>query len=48
MSLARLLSDEGKTQAAREVLAPIYEWFTQGLETSDLQKAKALLTELDG
>ncbi len=48
MSLARLLSDQGKTRAARELLAPIYEWFTQGLETRDLQKAKALLTELDG
>jgi len=46
MSLARLLSDQGKRQAARDLLAPIYDWFTEGFDTSDLRKAKALLGEL--
>ena len=45
-SLARLLSDQGKRQTARDVLAPIYDWFTEGFDTSDLRKAKALLGEL--
>ena len=46
MSLARLLSDQGKRQTARDLLAPIYDWFTEGFDTSDLRKAKALLGEL--
>jgi class 3 adenylate cyclase/predicted ATPase len=46
MSLARLLSDQGKRQTARERLAPVYDWFTEGFETTDLRKAKALLGEL--
>ena len=46
MSLAQLLSDQGKRQAARDLLAPIYDWFTEGFDTSDLRKAKALLGEL--
>jgi predicted ATPase len=46
MSLARLLSDQGKRQTARDLLAPIYDWFTEGFDTSDLRKAKALLAEL--
>jgi class 3 adenylate cyclase/predicted ATPase len=46
MSLARLLSDQGKRQTARDVLAPIYDWFTEGFDTSDLRKAKALLGAL--
>ena len=46
MSLARLLSDQGKRQTARDLLAPIYDWFTEGFDTSDLRKAKALLSEL--
>ena len=46
MSLARLLSDQGKRQNARDLLAPIYDWFTEGFDTSDLRKAKALLGEL--
>lgn len=46
MSLARLLSDQGKRQAARDLLAPIYDWFTEGFDTSDLRQAKALLGEL--
>ena len=46
MSLARLFSDQGKRQAARDLLAPVYDWFTEGFDTSDLLKAKALLDEL--
>jgi predicted ATPase len=45
-SLARLLSDQGKRQAARDLLAPVYDWFTEGFDTSDLRNAKALLGEL--
>jgi len=40
------LSDQGKQQTARELLAPVYDWFTEGFDTSDLRKAKALLGEL--
>jgi predicted ATPase len=46
MSLARLLTDQGKRQTAHDLLAPIYDWFTEGFDTSDLLKAKALLDEL--
>lgn len=46
MSLARLLSDQGKRQTAHDLLAPVYDWFTEGFETCDLRKATALLTEL--
>ena len=42
-SMARLFSDQGKRQTARDFLAPIYDWFTEGFDTSDLRKAKALL-----
>lgn len=45
-SLAQLLSDQGKRQSAHDLLAPVYEWFTEGFDTSDLRKAKALLCEL--
>ena len=45
-SLARLLSDQGKPQQARELLDPVYGWFTEGFETRDLKEAKALLKEL--
>jgi predicted ATPase len=45
-SLARLWRDEGKVQQARELLAPVYGWFTEGFDTLDLKEAKALLTEL--
>jgi class 3 adenylate cyclase/predicted ATPase len=45
-SMARLLSDQGKRRTARDLLAPIYAWFTEGFDTSDLRKAKALLGEL--
>ena len=46
MSMARLLRDQRKVQAARDLLAPIYDWFTEGFDTSDLRQAKALLGEL--
>jgi len=43
MSLARLWQQQGKHHEARELLAPIYGWFTEGFDTADLQEAKALL-----
>jgi class 3 adenylate cyclase/predicted ATPase len=46
MSLARLLYDQGKRQTAHDLLAPVYDWFTEGFGTSDLRKAKALLGEI--
>jgi predicted ATPase len=46
MSLARLWRDQGKTQQARELLSPVYGWFTEGFDTRDLKEAKALLEEL--
>jgi predicted ATPase len=46
MSLARLWRDQGKSQQARELLAPVYGWFTEGFDTRDLKEAKALLEEL--
>jgi predicted ATPase len=45
-SLARLWRDQGKTNVARELLAPVYGWFTEGFDTRDLKEAKALLDEL--
>jgi predicted ATPase/DNA-binding winged helix-turn-helix (wHTH) protein len=48
MSLARLWQQQGKRAEARELLAPIYGWFTEGFDTADLQDAKALLEELGG
>jgi predicted ATPase len=45
-SLARLWRDQGKRDEARELLAPIYGWFTEGFDTRDLKEAKALLDEL--
>jgi predicted ATPase len=45
-SLTRLWRDQGKVQQARELLAPIYGWFTEGFDTRDLKEAKALLDEL--
>jgi tetratricopeptide (TPR) repeat protein len=45
-SLARLLRDQGKRAEARDLLAPIYNWFTEGFDTRDLIDAKALLGEL--
>ena len=46
MSLARLWRDQGRVQQARELLAPVYGWFTEGFDTRDLKEAKALLEEL--
>ena len=45
-SMARLWRDQGKPQQARELLAPVYGWFTEGFDTFDLKEAKALLDEL--
>jgi class 3 adenylate cyclase/predicted ATPase len=45
-SLARLWRGYGRTREARDLLAPIYGWFTEGFDTADLQEAKALLDEL--
>jgi len=47
-SLARLWQQQGKPAAARDLLAPIYGWFTEGFDTADLQDAKTLLEELGG
>jgi predicted ATPase len=46
MSMARYWRDRSKPQRARELLAPAYDWFTEGFETLDLKEAKALLTSL--
>jgi class 3 adenylate cyclase/predicted ATPase len=45
-SMARLWRDQGKRNEARDLLAPVYGWFTEGFHTLDLKDAKALLTEL--
>jgi predicted ATPase len=45
-SLARLWSDQGRKAEARDLLAPIYGWFTEGFDTPYLKEAKALLDEL--
>jgi predicted ATPase len=46
MSLARLWQQQGKKAEARQLLAPVYHWFTEGFDTKDLQEAKALLDVL--
>ncbi len=46
MSMARLWRDQGRRDEARELLAPVYGWFTEGFDTRDLKEAKALLGEL--
>jgi predicted ATPase len=46
MSMARLWRDQGKRQQARDLLAPVYGWFTEGFDTLDLKEAKILLSEL--
>jgi DNA-binding response OmpR family regulator/class 3 adenylate cyclase/predicted ATPase len=46
MSMARLWSRQGKRRQARDLLAPVYDWFTEGLDTLDMKAAKALLVEL--
>jgi predicted ATPase len=48
LSLSRLWQQQGKHAEARELLAPIYSWFTEGFDTPDLQEARALLEELGG
>jgi predicted ATPase len=45
-SLARLRRDQGRHSEARDLLAPVYGWFTEGFDTPDLKEAKALLDEL--
>jgi len=45
-SLARLWQEQGKTDEARQMLAEVYGWFTEGFDTADLIEAKALLEEL--
>jgi len=46
MGLARFWRSRGKPQQARELLAPVYGWFTEGFDTLDLKEAKALLGQL--
>jgi class 3 adenylate cyclase/predicted ATPase len=46
MSMARLWRDQGKQKEARDVLAPVYGWFTEGFDTRDLKEAKGLLEQL--
>ena|SRR5436305_516772 len=48
MSLSRLWQQQGKCTEARELLAPIYGWFTEGFDMTDLQDAQVLLEELEG
>jgi len=47
-SLARLRRDQGRHTEARDLLAPVYGWFTEGFDTPDLKEAKVLLDELEG
>ena len=46
-SLARLWQSQGKRDAARQVLAEVYDWFTEGFDTADVKDAKALLDALE-
>jgi predicted ATPase len=46
MDLARLWRDQGKRKEARDLLAPVYGWFTEGFDTLDLKEAKALVEQL--
>jgi predicted ATPase len=48
ISLARLWQSQDKRQAAYDLLAPVYDWFTEGFDTADLIDAKALLGSLEG
>ena len=45
-TLAHLLAEKGEHREARDLLAPVYGWFTEGFDTPDLKEAKALLDEL--
>jgi len=46
IALARLWRDQGKTREAYDLLAPVYAWFTEGFDWTDMKQAKALLDEL--
>jgi predicted ATPase len=46
MSIARLWRDQGRRAEARDLLAPVFGWFTEGFDTLDLKEAKALLDAL--
>ena len=46
MSMARLWRHQGKRDEARDLLAPVYGWFTEGFDTRDLKEAKMMLDEL--
>lgn len=46
MSMTQLYRDQGKRDEARDLLAPVYSWFTEGSDTLDLKEAKALLDAL--
>jgi predicted ATPase len=46
MSLARLWQQQGKTAEAHQMLVTVYNWFTEGFDTADLQEAKSLIEEL--
>jgi predicted ATPase len=48
MSMARLWRDQGMREEARDLLALVYDWFSEGFDTLDLKEAKALLDELHG
>jgi predicted ATPase len=48
ISLARLWREQGKRTEACDLLAPVYDWFTEGFDAPDLVDAKALLDELGG
>ena len=48
MSLSLLWQYQGKKEEARQMLAEIYGWFTEGFDTADLQEARVLLEELSG
>ena len=45
-SLTRLRRDQGRHAEARDLLTPVFSWFTEGFDTTDLKEAKALLDEL--
>jgi predicted ATPase len=47
MSYARLMRGQGRIREARDLLAPVYAWFTEGFGTKDLTDARALLAELE-
>ena len=48
MSLARLWAEQGKLAQARDLIAPVYGWFSEGFDTPDLKEARSLLDELGG